>query len=117
MKTKLFAMNKHLATNLFVIVLFVSLFGGCKQAADYMAVNSNAFVVNLDTVELKHDFKLSNIFDSVRVIPLDNSEVVIGKLSRVDIYKDLIIVLDAEFAKGVFVFDRAGKLLYQIGNV
>lgn len=117
MKTKLFAMNKRLTTNLFLIVLFMSLFGGCKQTADYMAVNSNAFVVNLDTVELKHDFKLSNIFDSIKVIPLDNSEVVIGKLNRVDIYKDLIIVLDAEFAKGVFAFDRAGKLLYQIGNV
>lgn len=99
------------------MILFMPVFVGCRSTADYMAMNGDAFVVNLDTVELKHDFKLSNIFDSVWAIPLDNSEVVIGKISRVDVYKDRIIVLDAEYAKGVFAFDRAGHLLYKIGNV
>ena len=110
-------MNRHLTINALVVLLSLSVFWGCKSTAEYMTVNSNTFVVNLDTVELKHDFNLSDIFDSVRVIPLDNSEVVIGKIRKVDIYKGLVIVLDAEFAKGVFVFDRAGNLLYKIGNV
>lgn len=110
-------MKKYLIVNAFVVILFISMVLGCKSTVSYTAINNNAFVVNLDTVELKHDFKLSSVFDSVLVIPLDNKEVVIGKLNRVDVYKDLIIVLDAEFAKGVFAFDKTGHLLYKIGNV
>lgn len=110
-------MKKHLIVNAFVVILFISMVLGCKSTVSYTAINNKAFVVNLDTVELKHDFKLSSVFDSVLVIPLDNKEVVIGKLNRVDVYKDLIIVLDAEFAKGVFAFDKTGHLLYKIGNV
>lgn len=110
-------MNKCLIISACIMILFMPVFVGCRSTADYMAMNGDAFVVNLDTVELKHDFKLSNIFDSVWAIPLDNSEVVIGKINRVDVYRDRIIVLDAEYAKGVFAFDRAGRLLCKIGNV
>lgn len=110
-------MKNYLMVNSFAVILFISVFWGCKSTVNYTAINNNTHIVNLDTVELKHDFKLSNVFDSVLVIPLDNKEVVIGKLNRVDVYKDLIIVLDAEFAKGVFAFDKKGHLLYKIGNV
>ena len=58
---------------------------------------------------MKHDFCYSNLFDSVTIIRLDNAQVMIGSIDKMDLYKDKLIILDERMAKGVFVFDKRGN--------
>ncbi len=78
---------------------------------------SKLYTINFDTLKVKPTFCYSNIFDSVSIIELDNSQVMIGRIDKMDVYKDKFIVLDENQAKGVFVFDKRGKLLRKIGSI
>lgn len=110
-------MGKKIFSFIFLDIFAIFIFSACMPTVKHIVTNDNAYVINLDEVKLDHDFKLSNVFDSILIMPLDNSQVIIGKLNKVDIYEDRLIVLDAEYAKGIFVYNKKGDLLYKIGNV
>ncbi|WP_291530717.1 6-bladed beta-propeller [Bacteroides sp. UBA939] len=86
------------------------------EKANYVSY-SELYAVDLDTVEILHDFKYSNIFDSVRVIRLDSEHALLGGIDKVDVYDDKLVVLDANTAQGVFIFDKNGNLIRKIGNI
>lgn len=73
--------------------------------------------INLDNTELKSDFPLSSIFDSVEVIALSNEDVVLGEVSKIESYGDNFVISDKYNSKGVYLFGLEGNLLKRFGKV
>lgn len=72
------------------------------------------------TINDKRDdsiLNLSSITDSVEYIYLETlPDNLIGELSEVKMYKNLIIVFDRTFSQKVFIFSRDGKFINSIGE-
>ncbi|MDE6451547.1 MAG: 6-bladed beta-propeller [Odoribacter sp.] len=70
-----------------------------------------------DEQNLKKPWHLSELFDSVRVIPLEtNEESLIGEITRLQYVKDHFYILDRK-TKALLVFDHQGKFLWKIQSV
>ena len=62
------------------------------------------------------ELKLSSVFDSILIIPLETTEeCLINRVNSVNFYDSLIIVADR--GRGVMVFSEKGKYLYNIGEI
>jgi len=62
------------------------------------------------------ELKLSLVFDSILIIPLETTEeCLINRVNSVNFYDSLIIVADR--GRGVMVFSEKGKYLYNIGEI
>ena len=102
--------------NILLCICAMILFSCAAEKASYSS-NTKVYAVNFDTIKMKHDFCYSNLFDSVTIIRLDNAQVMIGSIDKMDLYKDKLIILDERMAKGVFVFDKRGNFIRKIGSV
>jgi hypothetical protein len=57
----------------------------------------------------------SDMFDDFEIIPLETTDAgLVGEISQILLFKDLIFVLDRNLANAVFIFSREGKLLRKI---
>jgi hypothetical protein len=76
-------------------------------------------VIDLDAVE-KEDtvLKVSSFFKKINTVILeDHDYALIGNISAIQVSEEYIFVLDSHIAKILFVFDKAGKFVRQIGPV
>ena len=57
----------------------------------------------------------AEIFEDVKYIPLETKEDhIIGKIDKLTVQEDLILILDKRISKSIFGFDHNGKFLFQI---
>lgn len=74
--------------------------------------------INLDASICLDSLHLSRFCDSLEVIKLDDrEEAMIGTITKIGMYNNLILVLDRNVAKSIFVFDRQGRFLTRIGRI
>ncbi len=102
-------MYKFISTILFAIIV-----SSCTQNTtkknDYHEINF-ANVINKEV-------KFSSILDSsYQLIPLETSDNIIGRVSKIHLTKNNIFILDAMSSKSLFVFDRTGNFNAKIGGV
>jgi hypothetical protein len=100
---------------LYLICLSVLVSCGTKNTV----VQDGKALYTIDVDKLKHQNTIyaSSIFKSVRTIILeDTDDALIGDISRIKVSNNYIFVLDAWIAKKLFVFDKNGKYLRQIGS-
>jgi hypothetical protein len=97
-----------------IVVFCVS----CKEKRQHIKYNNATYTINLDSVKMEETpLKTSVIFKNVRTIILEDHEyAVIGVIDRIQVFENYIFVLDARKAQKLFVFDRNGKYIRQIGS-
>jgi len=60
----------------------------------------------------------SQIIDNIKFIPLETNDYsMIGSVAKIIKYDDKYIIMDKKMAKKLFVFDKEGKFLYNIGSI
>lgn len=98
---------------LFIIVF---LFTSCANEKQLL---NNAYpVLDLDQATRVDSLKLSSLFSNVKTIILDKSnKALIGGISRVEFCEDNIFILDENIAKTVFIFNKEGEFIRQIGCI
>jgi hypothetical protein len=81
--------------------------------------NNAVYTINLDSIQQEETpFNASVIFKSVRTIILeDHDYAIIGAIDEIQVFDDYIFVLDRFKGKKLFVFDKTGKYIRQIGNL
>ncbi len=88
----------------------------CSKKTQFIN-NGKIPIINWDNVNMKDTFLYSTIFDSVRIIMLNNDSVLIGSIDKMQPYDDELFVLDSQKVKGLFVFSKDGCFIRRIGNV
>ena len=74
------------------------------------------YVFDTDTILHQEDFKYSSLFDSVRVIPLDNASFLLNTVQRFKVCPDGWVVWDSWKSQGIALFDRNGAFVRRIGS-
>ena len=95
------------------LVLLICLFASCSNKQDFLSPVEN-IVLNLD---LKDELKLSDIADSIEVIPFEQTEYSdIAQIRRIIPYKDRYYLLNTVgFVNGtLLVFDKKGNFIYKL---
>jgi hypothetical protein len=76
-----------------------------------------SYSINLDSIKSIDNFKMSSIFKKARAIPLEETDfAIIGNINSIQVFDNYIFVLDSDKAKKLFVFDKNGNYLRQIGS-
>jgi hypothetical protein len=96
---------------------------GCGQPPNKIGVfepvlfDSSVKIVKIENIDETAVVKYSDIYDDVNFIKLETQDSsLIGRIDKVIVTDDKIIVLDGSIAKMVFVFDCNGKFLNRIGS-
>ncbi|MDR2424674.1 MAG: 6-bladed beta-propeller [Prevotellaceae bacterium] len=101
----------------YLYVILLGLFVGCNESNRTFEKASYMIDLNLDTLQTEDTVKISAFFKTVNTIILEDHEyAVIGEIHAIQIFEDNIFVLDKWKAKKLFVFDKQGKYLRQIGD-
>ena len=108
--------EKRNIRNVILGTCMLILLSSAVEKVCFSSDNNKLYTVNFDGLEVKSDFCYSEMFNSVSIIQLDNSQVLIGEIDKMEVYKGQFIVLDGRHAKGIFVFDKKGSLLRKIGS-
>jgi hypothetical protein len=99
-----------------VICICFCVFLSCKDKKTEKA-SIASYSINLDSIKSVDNFKMSSIFKKARAIPLEETDfAVIGAINNIQVFDNYIFVLDNYKAKKLFVFDKNGKYLRQIGS-
>ncbi|MFV0418722.1 MAG: 6-bladed beta-propeller [Dysgonomonas sp.] len=78
--------------------------------------NEDLFIIDFDKLNTKSKIFTSDFFSSVDIIELESSEAsFIGKINKLVNHKDMFIVLDRTYAKGVYLFDNEGRFIRKFG--
>jgi hypothetical protein len=98
---------------LFIIALSVSCMEDKPRPLDANAL----YKINLDSIEKKDTPLLaSSIFKNVRTIILDDDEyAVIGHIDELQVFENYLFIMDKYKAKKLFIYNKDGKFVRQIG--
>jgi hypothetical protein len=97
------------------IIIIIAVYG-CKEQK--YKVTNTSYTIDLDSVELEDTIKLSTFFKRVNTIILeDNDYAIIGEIHAIQVFGNYIFVLDRLSAKKLFIFDKTGKYIRQIGSL
>jgi len=105
--------------NKFFYLLFSFILIACSsnKTQQELPFDGKYYTIDLDG-KRETSIPLSSIFKRVRTIILENSDsCLIGRLSDIQVYSDLIYILDSNKAKSLFVFDMEGKYVRKIGGI
>lgn len=98
-----YLVNKKIAWYRIVsVLLFLSAFSSCSLGEKQNASSKNEiYIADLDSAIQKDWYLYSDVFKSVRVIPLAmDKSVLLGDVNKMQVYKGHYIVLDEEIARG-----------------
>lgn len=100
---------------LFLVILFLS---GCHSKTrqeTFSSLVGKKIVLNEQNFKKKWNY--SELFDSIRIIPLEtNTHCLIGEITRLKYTGQMIFVLDGK-SESLFAFDNEGRFLWKIHSV
>jgi hypothetical protein len=102
------------------IIVFLILIFSCNnnEKQDSNKNTDNSYInLFLDETKRETELKMSSFFSSVKIIPLeltDNS--MLGDINNLQIFEDKFIIFDKTGANSVFVFNKKGEFLFEIGS-
>lgn len=73
--------------------------------------------VNVDVENAVNILDIAEYFSPEYIILETNEQCLIGEIHKAVIYSDYILVLDKHISKGVYLFNRTGKFIRQIGSM
>ncbi len=116
--TQLHFFNLNIVMRFFIIVFTVCTFCGCHTGSQKVASSNEIKEILIDPDKIETYLDLSEVLeDSIEVISLEtNDKCLISKITRIEFYKDKILVSDKANAK-IFVFTSEGKYQSSIGEL
>lgn len=96
--------------------IILLLIWACAGIEKKKPLPSDVHVFDTDKVALQDGFKYSDLFDSVKVIPLDNASFLLASIHRFKACPDGLVVWDSWQSQGVALFDRDGNFIRRIGS-
>jgi hypothetical protein len=100
-----------------LIVTCFYIFFSCKSREDNIFETKALYTVDVDKLKHRDTVYTSSFFKNVRPIILeDHDEALIGEVQWIQAFDDYILIFDFVIAKKLFVFDKNGKFLRQIGR-
>lgn len=102
---------RDLCCTLIVICAFVSCISESK-----MIDKNEVMTANLDRLKVA-EFKYSDIFKSATIIGFDENEAILGGINKMQVYKDHLFILDSQYSKAVYIYDKNGNLVQKVGNI
>ncbi|MDR2406527.1 MAG: 6-bladed beta-propeller [Bacteroidales bacterium] len=108
-----------MSKKIYITVLLCSfIFFSCKQHIETVeATESALYTINLDSIPTVDSFRLSSIFRKAKAIRLEETDyAVIGRINCMQVFDNYIFILDTDKAKKLFMFNKNGKYLRQIGS-
>ncbi|MDR2424664.1 MAG: 6-bladed beta-propeller [Prevotellaceae bacterium] len=99
---------------LFILLLTVS----CTETKPRLQDADAQYKINLDSIEKKDaPFLGSAMFKNVRTIILDDDEyAVIGNIDELQVFENYLFIMDKYKAKKMFIYNKEGKFVRQIGS-
>ncbi|MCF8360971.1 MAG: 6-bladed beta-propeller [Prolixibacteraceae bacterium] len=91
------------------ISIFISLHSCKSEVTDIVSINAE--IENAVNV-----LDITEYFHPEYIMLEKNEQCLIGEIHKAAIYSDYIIVLDKQISKGVYLFNRSGKFIRQIGS-
>ncbi|MDR0989299.1 MAG: 6-bladed beta-propeller [Prevotellaceae bacterium] len=101
----------------FPTILLLTLFlWACARKQHTNRFNEPIHAIDLAKTSIKKSFPYSTIYSGVQIIPID-STILIGSINKMDVYKDKLVILDANLSKAIFILSKQGQLIRKIGNI
>ena len=96
------------------VALILAVFSSCKRSS----VKDIGKAQKIDCCEITNEtFKLSDVASSFSIIPLEtNDSCLIGEINKLEFFNENIFVLDKIYSARLFVFNKEGKYLFDIGR-
>lgn len=95
-----------------LFLICTSLFSQCVDTSGKSSSSQAVLKLNTDEIE---ELKLSDVVDSVRIIPLgDEHSSSVGGVRKVEVYEDKIFALDMFRSQSIAAYTRNGEFLYSI---
>lgn len=77
------------------------------------SIHSSKYMIDMDHAKHHQSIKYSFVFDKINIIRLeDNANASIGTVSKIQIVKNTIIILDKNISKSIFTFDMSQTLFW-----
>ncbi|MFV0418724.1 MAG: 6-bladed beta-propeller [Dysgonomonas sp.] len=103
--------------SIFSLVFFLLLLS-CKESGIKRPSMESKYTINVDDIKKEGVLGLSSIFKSIRPIILETKDnCLIGNIDGMQVFNDLIYILDIRIGRGVFVFDMEGNFVRRIGRI
>ena len=89
-----------------VFVIFFSVY--CTAQSIKVQDSKDKRIIDLDQAKYPDTaFLYSMLYKSVKIIPLEtNQSCLIGSIDKIQVVDNYILIMDAEIAKSLYVFDR-----------
>ena len=112
---------KDIKTILFLLIIFFTFLAGSIHS-DWVVESKEKgkIVVDLDIPTMGQDrvFLYSTLYKNVKVIFLETNEsCLIGQIDKMRVDDQYILILDRRIAKRLFVFNKEGHFIKNIGNI
>ena len=103
----------------FLSVIIVFLFSPCFGQYIKVQNSKDKRIIDLDRASYPNtSFLLSTLYKSVKLVPLEtNRFCLIGRICKMQVIDNFILVMDNQIANSLYVFNREGRFIRKIGGV
>ena len=99
---------------LFVLPVWFLILYGCESSSSSPERDLAENVITIDDSELDEQYKASDIFENLTLIPLETTdESLIGSINKILIIDTVIYIMDAK-SKAIMLFNTKGKYITKI---
>lgn len=112
-------MNKNRLNILLLLIIVNSCVGTNGNEETQLEINYLFSIPNNSETNNIQKFNLSEMYSHISGFELNKDSATIGHVSKIDIYKNILFVLDSRYAKKLFAFDLegGGAFLFAIGSI
>ena len=102
------------------LIIFICISCHAHSQKTVESKEKGKFVIDLDNPNKSQEevFSYSKLYKNVKAIFLETNEsCLIGRIDKIQVCDQFILVLDRMIAKSLFVFDNEGRFIRKIGNI
>ena len=113
----MFILNVMLRVCCFIVVFILCACNNSARGETPLTVNNDLYVVDIDHAD-RENIVYSAVFGKLKTVVLGaNDSVLIGEISKMQVGRDGIFVLDRNQTKGVYLFSSDGAFVRRFGSV
>jgi hypothetical protein len=83
-----------------------------------VSIDGSMKIIDMDNTKKEDLIPMSEFFSHAKTIILETGDnILLGKIKGIQVYNDLIFILDAQQDMGVYIFNKTGKFIRKIGKI
>lgn len=104
--------------NISILLLSIFVILGCNQKPEKQSTTKDPIIIQIPELTSAKVLLLSDVCESVRLVPLETTEVcIIGQVREIKSYRDRFFIRDYSDSRPILEFDSTGKFITQIGGI